>query len=224
MIVAVVVANMLGGVLANTGADHDNLCRDLTDYGDLTYINETVTVCSSKLEKICEEKTKEKCMEVTEMDCEVELFTDCSMNMKPLEIEQSKPATLTKTLPSCTKEFRKEKHEKTHYECQEVTRQHCTTLWKIINGAKVWAGNEDDCKDVTWEECNPVTVEVEWEVPFMNCTDKEYPYVSYENTTTEVMADTMDCRVEKRVVCTPKSGSKCANITFSTCTEVSSSQ
>ena len=25
---------------------------------------------------------------------------------------------------------------------------------------QVWAGNEDDCRDVTWEECNPVEKKV----------------------------------------------------------------
>ena len=154
----------------------------------------------------------------------MELFTKCSMNWTRQEVPESRPTTLFKTLPTCVKQLKKEEHNKTHYECRNVTRQHCTSLWKVVKGEKVWAGNEDDCRDVTWEECKPVPIKVEWEVPFMNCTDQEYPYMSFENTTIEVMADTMDCRVEKRVVCTPKSGSKCANITFSTCTEVSSSQ
>merc|ERR1711997_726428 len=53
----------------------------------------------------------------------------------------------------------------------------------------------------------------------MNCTDEEYPYMSFENTTTTVMADTVDCRVEKRAVCKPRTSNKCASITFTTCTE-----
>ena len=216
------MTNMLTGALAFTGND---TCRDLTDYSDLTYINQTVTVCHTELKKTCTNKTEEECMDVTELECEVELFTNCSTDWNTLEVTKSQPATLSKTLPTCTKQYRTEEHEKTHYECKNVTKQHCTSLWEEDeNGKKVWAGNDDDCRDVTWEECKPVTKVVEWEVPFMNCTDQEYPYMSFENTTIEVMADTMDCRVEKRVVCTPKTGSKCAKITFSTCTEVSSSQ
>ena len=113
-ITLVLVATMLGEVLANDGKDHDNLCRDLTDYGDLTYINETVTVCEYKLEKTCEEQTEEECMDVTELECEVELFTDCSMSMTTVDVTNSEPTTLKKTLPTCTKEFRTEEHEKIH--------------------------------------------------------------------------------------------------------------
>ena len=194
-----VVFLLATAILGVRGSGHDNFCRDLTDYGDLITVDEEVNVCSYEMKKDCPETTESHCMEVTELECDVELFTDCTIDWTKHEVKESKPATLTKTLPTCTKEFRKEKHEKTHYDCHMVTKQHCTTLWEIVNGKKVWAGNDDDCRDVTWEECNPVTVEVEWEVPFMNCTDQEYPYMSFEDATTEVMADTMDCRVEKRV-------------------------
>jgi len=211
------VASFLLGVMGSSG--HDNFCRDLVDYGPLNQINEKVEVCTSTLEKTCVDETVSRCLEVTELECTVELFTDCSMTMGPLEIEESKPATLTKILPTCTKKFRKEKHEKIHYECQEVTKKHCTTLWKIVAGEKVWAGNDDDCKDVTWEECNPVPVEVEWDVPYMDCTDTSYDYLSYETTTTEVMANTMDCEVKERVVCEPTTSDKCAQISYTTCSE-----
>ena len=40
---------------------------------------------------------------------------------------------------------------------QNVTK----TLWELDeDGDKVWAGNDGDCKDVTWEECSPVSKEV----------------------------------------------------------------
>ena len=201
------------------GSGHDNFCRDLSDYGDLNVVNEPVSVCSSKMEKTCEERTERQCMEVMELECDVELFTNCSMAWTTLEVKESKPATLTKTLPTCTKEYRKEKHEKTHYDCKMVTKKQCTTLWEVVNGEKVWAGNDDDCRDVTWEECNPITVEVEWEVPFMNCINTTYSYLSYEDTTTEVMADTMDCKVLPRTVCKPRPVKKCDSITFTTCSK-----
>jgi hypothetical protein len=44
-----------------------------------------------------------------------------------------------------------------------LTEKKCATRvpscrWKFF--AQVWAGNEDDCRDVTWEECNPVLKQV----------------------------------------------------------------
>ena len=64
------------------------MCRDLSDYGELTYITQTLTVCISRLEKTCEEKTEERCLEVTELDCDVELFTDCSLDWTTHEVEE----------------------------------------------------------------------------------------------------------------------------------------
>ena len=78
----------------------------------------------------------------------------------------------TKDLKNCTKEMVIEYHNKTIYDCKNVTKRHCTTLWTVNDAGdkvnlkmnllltflvifQVWAGNEDDCRDVTWEECNP---------------------------------------------------------------------
>ena len=148
------------------------------------------------------------------------MFSNCSMDWRNVNVTESKPVSLNKTLPTCVKTIVEEEHNKTHYQCRNVTKQHCTSLWKIVDGEKVWAGNEDDCKDVTWEECNPVPVTVKWEVPVMNCTDTKYPYLSYENTTNTLMADSLDCEVEKRAVCRPKPSIKCSSITYTTCKRV----
>ena len=36
---------------------------------------------------------------------------------------------------------------------------------------QVWSGNEDDCREVTWEECNPVEKTVPMSVAKMICVD-----------------------------------------------------
>ena len=85
----------------------------------------------------------------------------------------------TKELKNCTKEMVIEYHNKTIYDCKNVTKRHCTTLWTandagekvssdntkdhpflLCDFLQVWSGNEDDCKDVTWEECNPLEKKV----------------------------------------------------------------
>merc|ERR1712038_2207630 len=83
------------------------------------------------------------------MLCEVELFTDCAMDWTTHNLTESRPTTLNKTLSTCEKIFKVEQHEKIHYEYKNVTKQHCTSLWKVVNGEKVWAGNDDDCKNIT---------------------------------------------------------------------------
>ena len=49
----------------------------------------------------------------------------------------------TVDLKNCTKEMVVEHHNKTVYECHNVTKRHCTTLWTINDiGEKLWTGNE----------------------------------------------------------------------------------
>jgi len=137
------------------------------------------------------------------------------------ESVESLMSVKSKDLKNCTKEMVVEYHDKTIYDCKNVTKRHCTTLWTVNDvGEKVWAGNEDDCKDVTWEECNPLQKKVPMSVAQMVCVDSPVTYFDYENTTTPQMADTMDCSVEKKVVCEPVTSKKCAEVTYTRCEEL----
>ena len=128
----------------------------------------------------------------------------------------------TVELKNCTKDMVVEYHNKTIYDCRNVTKRHCTTLWTVNErGEKIWAGNEDDCRDVTWEECSPVIKTVPMAVAQMVCDSVPVNYFDYENTTNPRMADSLDCTVDKRVVCSPVTSSKCAEITYTKCEEVS---
>ena len=85
------------------------------------------------------------------------------------------------------------------------------TLTLISRHLQVWSGNEDDCREVTWEECNPVEKTVPMSVAQMICVDmpvrlgqmfhltifSKVTYSEYANATSLHMADTMDCTVEK---------------------------
>ena len=135
---------------------------------------------------------------------------------------ESMMVTKSKDIKKCKEDRVVEYHDKTIYECENVTKQHCTTLWTINDeGEKVWAGTEDDCRDVTWEECNPVEKKVPMSVAKMDCLDEPVTYFDYENTTMERMADRMDCTVDKRPVCEPVTTKKCAETTYTRCEEVS---
>ena len=54
----------------------------------------------------------------------------------------------------------------------------------------------------------------------MVCEDSPVSYYDYENTTTPRMADTMDCTIDKLVVCGPVTSKKCAEVTYTKCQEV----
>ena len=152
----------------------------------------------------------------------MELFADCNkLDWRFVEGQDYFTNYSIVMLKTCEKTMVADTHNKTVYECRNVTKQHCTTLWKVNDaGEKIWAGNEDDCREVTWEECEPVIKTVKMMVPYVNCTEEPHIYLDYFNTTVDLMADTMDCTVDKRAVCKPVTLQKCDDLTFTTCTDV----
>jgi len=202
-------------------AEYKNFCKPLEDYGPREDEMEERRVCKTEMQKNCEEITESGCLEVTELRCEVKLTTNCAMNWENKETVQSVMKVDERQLKNCTKDMVREFHNKTIYECKNVTKTHCTTLWTVdANGEKVWAGNEDDCRDVTWEECFPIIKQVPIQVAEMNCYDYPVSYFDYENITSQVMADTMDCKVEKVPVCNPITSTKCDDVTYTKCKEL----
>jgi len=149
---------------------------------------------------------------------QVKLFTECDMTMEPVVLNECRTATSTKTLKSCTKEILPKTHTKEVYECKPVTKQHCTTVWEIINNQKVWTGN-NDCKDVTWEECSAVKKDVTFMVPTMKCKPEPHPYMDYVAKPRKDEARKTKCRVRAEKVCEPVEREKCAEIKYKVCSE-----
>ena len=60
--------------------------------------------------------------------------------------------------------------------CVPVTKQQCDSKWEVRVNAetgemeKVWAGNEN-CREVTWEDCKLVDTDMTEEVPVKTCVD-----------------------------------------------------
>ena len=203
-------------------ARQENFCKPLQDWTDRYDQMENLTVCRTKLDKKCEEMTsKTMCLTVTEIKCQVELFPNCTMDWRMEDGLDFQMIMKNKTLKECEKTMVPEQHNKTIYECQNVTKQHCTTIWKVnTRGEKVWAGNADDCRNVTWEECHPIIKNITMMVPNMTCNDVNYMYPGFINITSTVKVDTMDCKVEKRAVCKPVENRKCSKVKFTKCNQV----
>ena len=207
--------------LDSTSARKENFCKPLLDWSPRYDRMVNTTVCRTKLEKKCEEVTRKMCLTLTELDCKVELFPNCTMNWHLEDAVDFEMIMINKTLKECNKTMIPEQHSKTVYECKNVTKQHCTTIWNVnALGQKVWAGNADDCHNVTWEECNPVEKNVTMMVPWMRCKDVNHTYPGFINTSTTIMVDTMDCMVEKRAVCQPVQSRKCSTANFTKCSQV----
>ena len=203
-------------------ARQENFCRPLLDWTARYDRLENLTVCRTKLEKKCQEVTsRTMCLTTTEIKCKVELFPNCTMDWRMEDGLDFKMIMKNKTLKECEKKMIPEQHRKTMYECKNVTKQQCTTIWKVnAGGQKIWAGNADDCRNVTWEECHPIIKNVTMMVPRMMCKDVDYMYPGFINTTSTVMVDTMACKGEKRAVCHPVERRKCSTVKFTKCTQV----
>ena len=226
-------ASLFSCLMAKT----DNFCHDLEDWGEPYSRKVEVTLCKSVLEKKCMERSEHMCMEVTEVDCEVsseseseatltfnlkvELFSKCSLDWEEHQGQDYSFLMKNATLKTCHKMTKNIVQEKTVHRCENVTRQHCATVWREDEtGRKVWAGKEEDCKDVTWEECKEHKVNVTIPAPGMNCTDTYQPYLDYEKKNVTLKADNMNCSVEKRPVCKPVKKLKCGQISLTECEEV----
>ena len=59
---------------------------------------------------------------------------------------------------------------------------------------KVWAGNED-CEDVTWQECILVNQTVDFTLPKVECEDSDnpIPYMRFVDTNKTRMINKMVC-------------------------------
>ena len=152
---------------------------------------------------------------------QVVMVPSCSTNYLKVPYTTTLPVLEQASLQHCTKDLVDEYHLKTVYECRNVTKTHCTTLWRLDDkGQKVWAGNEDDCRDVTWEECEPVVKEVPFPVPVMNCVEVPYPYVELVNVTLEATVSVSDCTTTAVQACSAAKVNKCTKLTYQRCAEV----
>ena len=198
-----------------------NFCKPLVDYTPRYDTKQTRKICSTVVRSIVEEKTEAACLEVVNMECDVIVVPECSTvvtkNMTMMDI----PAINTVELNACTKNTVMNKHVKEVYECSNVTKTHCTTLWKLDDkGMKVWAGNEDDCKEVTWEECKPVEKIVEFPEPHMECKPVPVSYNDVDVMLGEVDLVQTDCVAKPQQVCNPVRQNKCGMATYTVVTQV----
>ena len=141
------------------------------------------------------------------------------MRMEDVVLEECKAFSANKTLKSCEKLTVPKVETKKVYECKNVTKQHCTTLWKEVEGVKVWAGN-NDCKNITWEECSSRPKNMTWMVPSMRCREEVHHHMDYQAVVRREQARLTDCQVKREQVCQPVTRSKCANIRYQVCQQV----
>ena len=142
-------------------------CVDISRYAELTFNESTQEICNYKFQTQCLKRSEEVCQEVPVHQCEMVAYTECEdqgttvrARDDSLDISDFYPIHCQPhPVPHILTEV------KMMPVCENITKQHCDTKWALnAAGEKVWAGNEN-CKEVTWEDCSlqprNVTTEVE---------------------------------------------------------------
>ena len=172
-----VLLALLALSLASSLAQEDSTdnCIDISRYGEMEF-NETIAeLCSYKFQTTCIKRSQEVCQDVPVHECEVIGFPDCEdqeiiepVRDDTLDIGEYHPIDCQ---PSPQPHILTE--VKMMAVCQNITKQQCDTKW-VINelGEKVWAGNEN-CQDVTWEDCSLQPRNVTTEVDTYDCKETE---------------------------------------------------
>ena len=104
--------------------------------------------------------------------------------------------------------------------CVNVTKQQCDSKWAINDlGEKVWVANEN-CRDVTWENCKLEDREIKTPVPKKDCYDLDAEYylvpVVKEETLTSYKRE---CVARGGAVCRATETTDCTDISWIDCTE-----
>merc|ERR1711957_1144098 len=167
---------LVSSALAFPGGDHhgdghDDKCVDISTYTEVTY-NETVQpICCYQVVRNCQKKSKNVCITTPTTECHAEAYTICQSVSTVAGVYHDDITVTESFIPK--KCFQNELHSfeevKKKAVCENITKSICDSKWEINEaGEKVWAGDEN-CRDVTWENCELKPYTVITEVPIYNC-------------------------------------------------------
>ena len=201
---------------------NDN-CVDISNYGPVVYNETALELCTYRMITQCVKKSKEVCVNVPKLTCKFETHVDCE-DKQNIELVNDDITDFAEFLPQICqpgepKVLTEMKHQPV---CVNVTRQQCDSHWvTTAQGDQVWAGNEN-CRNVTWEDCSlqlkPVTTQVET----FNCTPAELPVVfaTVVNREIEVTRVTRQCQPVAKPWCETTNVEECGTVEWDDCDDI----
>ena len=204
------------------GDGHEDNCVDISVYNEVEY-NETVAdVCTYRKSRVCEQKTNQACATVPTNTCTATGYATCSTTPFTQKVSDDTTEQLPFVGKDCFEngsETLIEYHQKPV--CTTVTKEQCDSKW-VLNelGEKVWAGNEN-CKEVTYEDCHLEEIPHPIVVPTYTCVDREP--ITYTNpiyTEVDVVAYTAECYAAAYADCNPSYSQECVSIDYEECTDI----
>ena len=79
-------AARLRRALGNVDLHNEQFCVDISQYGDVTWVEEEAQECSTTFVKKCVEKQENVCADVVETKCDVVPYTVCTMGQAGTQI------------------------------------------------------------------------------------------------------------------------------------------
>jgi len=213
----VLVSGFPGG--DHHGDGHEDNCVDVSRYSEVQYNITNAPLCTYRTKQTCSKKVASACVSVPVTECEVTGYAECASTGFTGLYHDDKttshsfvPKVCSQTGVQTLIEYHKSPV------CKEVTKQKCDTKW-VVNeqGEKVWAGNEN-CADVTWEDCTLELVPTPVEVPIWSCVDgAPIIYSVPEFAEVQVTGYRSECTASAYPTCTTSSVQKCTEVEYDEC-------
>ena len=201
------------------GDGHEDNCVDVSKYSEVQYNITTAAICTYRTKQTCTKKVSSACISVPVTECEVTGYADCTTTGFTELYPDAKTTSQSFVPKDC---FQNGQQTLIEYHkqpvCKPATKQQCDTKW-IINeqGEKEWAGNEN-CIDVTWEDCTLELVPTPVTVPIWKCVDgAKIFYTVPEFYEVEVTRYTSECTASAYPTCTTSSVQKCTEVEYDEC-------
>ena len=195
-------------------------CADVSRF-KLTYETTTDQICSFKVVRECTPRSEQVCVEIPKTECSMVAGYTCDSYEREEYVRCDTTEKKTFTPKKCWKdgvkiltEIKKAPH------CEQVTKQQCDSKWEINEyGQKEFATNEN-CKDVTWEDCKLVDKKVEEEVEVYKCDDDAtQTYLEPVVKEDEVISRWEECHEKGGSVCSVNSSTECTTVEWTDCEE-----
>jgi len=213
-LLVVSVSSLKTGPGSNFTNIHEGLhCWDVSTYLPPDTREEPREKCITEFPKITIDKEEEVCVNHTSVNCTIVGYTECEMTPVKTPYNLTMMMKRNFTRKYCHMQNVTDTHWKKIPECKPVTKQQCITNWVVDgNGNKIWTDNED-CKNVTWNECELKPKPVNFTTLHSNCTRMEnetwWDCVKMPNET-----------ITYNMTCTPKAALNCTPVVKELCTKV----
>ena len=158
------------GYEAGTEHQETGNCVDISYYDQVQYNESLIELCSYHVKSSCVKRKQQICQDVPVHSCKIVGYTDCqeiptveAVDDDKVVINQFSPQ---ECVPGPVEVLTEMKNMPV---CVDVTKQQCDSKWKVTEyGQKVFVSNEN-CHDVTWQECTMQLQPVTTDVPTWTC-------------------------------------------------------